>query len=138
MAANHPQVVVTEALSYGWVPEKQQSWVDLKIDNDNTLRLAFSDDFPPTLIICLQALQGLVAEERRKAGLPAIEHTYVGIVKHLEFARDDVNQIALIRTRFQNGASQDTPIEKGQIRETIEFLEAAVQAFEKLSRSQKH
>ena len=138
MAANHPQFVVTEALKYGWIPEKQESWVDLKIDDDNTLRLAFSDDFPATFKICLQVLQGHIAEERRKAGLPAIEHTYVGIVQRLEFGRDDVNQIALIRTRFQNGASQDTPIEKGQIRETIEFLETALQAFENLSRSSKH
>ena len=134
----HPQVVVTEALRYGWVPEKQQSWVDLKIDDDNTLRLAFPEEFPPTLKICLQALQGHVSEEKRKAGLPAIEHAYMTAVKRLEYGRDDVNQIALIRTRFQNGASQDTPIEKGQIRETIEFLETALQEFEKLSRGQKH
>ena len=134
----HPQVVVTKALRYGWVPEKQQSWVDLKIDDDNTLRLAFPDEFPPTFKICLQALQGHVAEERRKAGLPLIEHTYVGLVQRLEFARDNLNQIAVVRTRFQNGASQDTPIEKGQISETIEFLEAALQAFENLSRSSKH
>ena len=138
MEANHPQVVVTEALKYGWIPEKQQSWVDLKIDDDTTLRLAFSDDFPATFKICLQVLQGHIAEERRKAGVPAIEDAYVGIVQRLEFGRDDVNQIALIRTRFQNGPSQDTPIEKGQIRETIEFLETALQAFENLSRSSKH
>ena len=135
---NHPQVVVTEALGYGLVPEKHQAWVDLKIDDDNTLRLAFSDDFPAMFKICLQVLQGHVAEERRKAGLPAIEHTYIGTVQRLEFGRDDVNQIVLIRTRFQNGASQDTPIEKAQIRETIEFLETALQAFENLSKSQKH
>ena len=135
---NHPQVVVTEAFRYGWVPEKQQAWVDLKINDDNTLRLAFSDDFPATFKICLQVLQGHIAEERQKAGLPAIEHTYVGIVQRLELARDDLNQIALIRTRFQNGASQDTPIEKKHIRQTIEFLEAALQAFENLSKSQKH
>ena len=132
------EVVVTDALGYGWVLEKKQSWIDLKIDDENTLRLAFPDEFPPTLKICLQALQGHVAEERRKAGLPVIEHTYVAAVQRLEFARDDVNQIAVIRTRFQNGASQDTPIEKGQIRDTIEFLEKALQAFETLSRSSKH
>ena len=135
---NHPQVVVTEALRYGWVPEKHQAWVDLKIDDDNTLRLAFSDDFPAMFKICLQVLQGHVAEERRKAGLPVIEHTYLEAVKHLEFGRDDVNQIALIRVRFQNGAARDTPIEKAQIQDTIEFLKNALQAFENLSKSQKH
>ena len=51
-------------------------------------------------------------------------------VEKLEFGRDDINQIALIRTRFQNGASTDTPIEKAQIRQTVEFLNAALQAFE--------
>ncbi len=134
----HQQVVVTEALRYGWEPETKQSWVDLKVDDENTLRLKFPDEFPPMFKICLQALQGHVSEERRKSGLPAIEHTYVVAVQRLEFHRDDVNQIALIRTRFQNGASQDTPIEKKHIRQTIEFLVTALQAFEKLSRGQKH
>lgn len=135
---NHPQVVITEALRYGWVPETKQSWVDLKIDEENTLRLMFADEFPPTFKLCLQQLQAHVAEERMKAGLPTIEHTYMEAVKHLEFARDDINQIALIRVRFQNGAARDTPIEKAQIQDTIEFLRTALQAFENLSESSKH
>lgn len=135
---NHPQVVVTEALKYGWVPETKQSWVDLKIDEENTLRLMFADEFPPTLKLCLQQLQAHVAEERKKAGLPVLEHTYIEAVERLEFARDDVNQIALIRVRFQNGAARDTPIEKAQIQETIEFLKNALQEFENLSKSSKH
>lgn len=138
MEADHPQVVVTEALRYGWVPEKQQSWVDLKIDNDNTLRLAFSDDFPPTLKICLQALQGHVAEERRKAGLPLIEHAYVDAIDRIEFATDEINQVAVIRTHYQNGGSRDTALEKNHIQPTIQFLKKALRAFEKLSKSSKH
>lgn len=135
---NHPHVIVTEALKYGWMPETKQSWVDLKIDEENTLRLMFADEFPPTLKLCLQNLQAHVAEERKKAGLPVLEHTYVEAVKRLEFGRDDVKQIALIRVRFQNGAARDTPIEKAQIQDTIEFLKNALQAFENLSKSQKH
>ena len=136
--ANHPQVVVTEALKFGWMPEIKQSWVDLKIDEENTLRLMFADEFPPTLKLCLQNLQAHVAEEKKKAGLPVLEQSYVEAVERLEFGRDDVNQIALIRVRFRDGAVRDTPIEKAQIQETIEFLKNALQEFENLSKSQKH
>ena len=135
---NHPQVVVTEAMAGGWFPDTQQSWIDLKIDDENTLRLVFADDFPPTLKLCLQQGQKHTAEERKKAGLPLLEQTYVETVERIEFGRDDVTQIALIRTHFQNGAVRDTPVAKKHIRQTIEFLEAALQAFEKLSKSQKH
>ena len=136
--AIHTQVVVTEALRFGWLPDTEQSWVDLKIDEENTLRLAFADDFPPMLKLCLQQGQKHTAEERKKVGLPVIEHAHMETVERLEFGRDDVNQIALIRVRFQNGASRDTPIEMGQIQETIEFLKTALREFESLSRSQKH
>ena len=136
--ANHPQVVVTEPLKYGWVPETKHSWIDLKVDEENTLRLMFADEFPPTLKLCLQNLQGHVAEEKKKAGLPVLEQTYMEKVERLEFGRDDVNQVALIRVCFQNGATRDTPIEKAQIPDTIEFLTDALQAFETLSKSQKH
>lgn len=135
---NMHSIIVTEALRYGWLPDTKQSWIDLKVDDENTLRLTFADEFPPTLKLCLQALQGHVADERRKAGLPVIEHSYVAQIERLEFGHDDVNQVAIIRTRFQNGASQDTVIEKAQIPETIEYLKNAFQKFESLSKSQKH
>ena len=135
---NHPHAIITEVLKYGWVPETKLSWVDLKMDEENTLRLMFADGFTPTLKLSLQQVQAHVAEERKKAGLPVLEHTYIEAVERLEFGRDDVNQIATIRVRFQNGAARDTPIEKAQIRETIEFLENALQEFENLSKSQKH
>lgn len=132
------QIVVDKALRYGWIPETKQSWIDLKVDDENILKLTFADEFPPDLKLCLQQLQGHVSEERQKVGLPVIEHTYLQPVKRLEYHRDDLNQIALIRTRFQNGASTDTPIEKAQIQQTIEFLTKALQEFENLSKTQKH
>lgn len=132
------QITVTEALRYGWMPETKQSWIDLKVDEDNTLRLTFLDEFPPHIKLCLQTLQRHVTEERRKAGLPAIESTYLEAVERLEYGRDDVNQIALIRTRFQNGGSQDTPIEKNQLQKTIEFLTSALEIFENQSQPRTH
>ena len=132
------QIIVTEALRYGWMLETKQSWIDLKVDEDNTLRLTFPDDFPPDIKLCLQTLQRHVAEERRKAGLPAIESTYLEAVERLEYGHDDVNQIALIRVRFRNGGSQDTPIEKNQIQQTIEFLTSTLLDFKNQSQSRTH
>ena len=132
------QIIVTDAIGYGWIPETKQSWIGLKVDEDNTLRLTFADEFPPELKLCLQALQGHVAEERKKANLPVIEHKVTVAVKQTEYWQDPLNQIAGIRTRFVNGGYADVPIAKSQIQQTIEFLTESLRAFENLSKSQKH
>jgi len=72
----------------------------------------FPAEFPADLKLAIQQLQRFVTEERRKVGLPAIEATYAVAVNHLEYGVDEINQIAVIRARFQNGACTDTPIEK--------------------------
>ena len=127
---NHPQVVVTDALGCGWIEETKQSWIDLKIDDGNTLRLIFTDEFPPTFKLRLQQVQAHATEERKKAGLPVLETAYVEKIDRMEFGMDEINQVVLIRTRFQNGATQDTALEKARIQPTIEFLESALEAFE--------
>ena len=135
---NTTQIKVIEALKGDWVPETKECWIDLKVDEENTLRLTFPDNFPSALKLALQKLQGHVSEQRRKVGLPVIESTYTVAIKHLEFFHDDINQVAGIRTHFQNGASQDTVFEKAHLRPTIEHLTSALVRFENQSRSQKH
>jgi len=127
---NISQISVDKILGVGCSDDKKTGWIDFSVDGKNALRLAFPVEFPPDIKLALQLLQKHVAEERKKVGLPVIESLYTAAVERLEFWRDDINQIAGIRTRFQNGASTDTPIEKAQIRQTIEFLNAAILAFE--------
>ena len=67
-----------------------------------------------------------------------ISESFVTEIKNHEYWRDDIDQIAMIRTRFQNGGSQDTPIEKEQIQQTIEFLTSALEIFENQSQSRTH
>ncbi len=132
------QFVVKKALQGGWTRESEQSWTELELDDGNIARLVFADDFLPKLKFSLQTLQRHVSGERRKVGLPIIQHSYTDTVKRLEYGHDDVNQLAIIRTRFHHGGSQDTVIEKAQIQQTIEHLQNALQAFENLSKSEKH
>jgi len=132
------QIVVTEPLRYGWTRETEQSYIELKVDEENTLRLAFNDRLYFQIKLCLQTMQGHVNEERRKAALLVIEDTILTPIKNLEYGRDDINQIAMIRTYYQKGGSLDMHIQKSHLKETIEFLQGALQAFEKLSKSQTH
>lgn len=129
MSAIH-QVNVSKALSGGCSDDKKTAWVDLYVDAETILRLAFPVEFPPDLKLALQRLQGHISEERRKVGLPDVQASYTTTVERLEYGRDDLNQIAVIRSRFGHGGSQDTVIEKGQIQQTIEFLSSALASFE--------
>jgi len=131
-------ITVTEPLLGDWIREIEQCYMDLHVDKETTLRLSFPDNLIPSLIFSLHSLQGLAAEQRRKFRLPAISSSFVTEIKDQEYWRDDINQIAMIRTRFQNGGSQDTPIEKEQIQQTIEFLTSALLEFEYLSQYRTH
>jgi len=132
------QVLVNKALRGGCSADKKTGWIDFNVDEENVLRLAFPVELQFDLKLSLQQLQMHISEERKKAGLPVIEKTYTVAVEHHEFARDDINQIALIRTRYKNGASTDTPFEKAQIPQTIEFLKTALADFETQSKNPKH
>ena len=128
--ANTQQVNVNKVVSGGCSDDKKTAWIDFPIDNETVLRIAFPVEFPPELKLALQQLQGHISEERRKAGLPDIQSSYTTTVERLEYGRDDLNQLAVIRSSFANGGSQETIIEKGQINQTIDFLKNALEAFE--------
>lgn len=130
------QVITSKILRFGCSEDKKTGWIDFAVDEQNVLRLSFPVEFPPDIKLDLSLLQKHIAEERQKVGLPVVQHTYVDSVERLEFGTDPVNQLAVIRSRFQQGHSQDTVIEKGQIQQTIEFLSSALASFE--DQSPKH
>ena len=132
------QVLVNKVLSGGCSDDKKIAWIDFTVDQENVLRLAFPVKFQFDLKLSLQQLQLHISEDRKKAGLPVIEDTCIVAVERLEYYHDDINQIALIRTRFQNGAASDIPIEKAQIPQLIEFLNKALAAFGTQSKNPKH
>ncbi len=132
------QVLVNKVLRYDCSDDKKTAWIDFTVDEENVLRLTFPVEFQFDLKLSLQRLQMHISEERKKAGLPVIEKTYTVAVENHEFACDDINQIVLIRTRYKNGASTDTPFEKAQIPQTIEFLKTALSDFESQPKNPKH
>lgn len=131
------QVNVSKIIRYGCSDDKATGWLDFPVEAENVLRLAFPVDFPPDIKLQLQILQGHISEERKKVGLPIIERSYVVGVERLEFGRDDLNQLAVIRACLQNGGSTETPLDKTQIAETIEFLKDTLRIFEQQTQS-KH
>lgn len=124
------QVITSKILRFGCSADKKTGWIDFAVDEQNTLRLAFPVEFPPDIKLALQQLQTHIAEERRKSGLPVIETSYQVAIDRFEFWKDDLNQVAGIRTRYKNGASQDTVIEKALIAQVIEHLTSSLQNFE--------
>jgi hypothetical protein len=50
---------------------------------------------------------------------------------------DALNQVALLRTGFQDGSTQDLPISRTQIPEIMNFLKQAQQNFQAQDRARK-
>ena len=136
--ANDTIINITEPLSGDWMPDTQDCQFCLKIDDTNKLHLIVPDQKIGDLIYALQRLQNLALEQRKKAGLPVIATTFVGDIKNLEYLRDDINQIAVIKSHYTDGTSDNMPIEKQWLKSTIAFLVDALQAFENQSPSQVH
>ena len=59
-----------------------------------------------------------------------LERVQIKKIKQWEHAVDLINQVAVIRTVFHDGTSQDTAIPKDKLRETIQNLELALRRFE--------
>ena len=110
----------------------------LDIDtSEGRQRLVFTDEMAEELIWALRQVQGLIQTERLKAGKHAIQHRYVVEIDRFEFLLDQLNEVAVVRTRYKNGASQDLAIERKLIPEVAKFLTGAVEKFESQSKTQR-
>ena len=135
---NTTQIKVTEALKGDWMPDTKEYQFDLKIDDANTLCLIFPDQKMVDLIFALQRLQDLAVEQRKKIGISPLITAYVKNINKMEFGRDDINQIAVLKSHYTDGTSQLTPLEKKWLSQTIQHLTNALRVFENQSKSQKH
>jgi hypothetical protein len=78
-----------------------------------------------------------IHDERKKAGKPQIHSAVVKQVQQIEYGLDVLNQIALLRTTFEDGTSQDLPISRHQIPELATFLIETQQEFEAQDKAAK-
>jgi hypothetical protein len=75
-------------------------------------------------------------EKTEARALLAVEETtmtetaIVKKVKGFQYGTDHLKQMVLIRTIFLDDTTSDTPIPRGNIQETIEYLEQALRSFE--------
>jgi len=100
-------------------------------------RLIFSLDTANDLILALQMAKKAIRDERRKAGKPPMRSAVVKPIEQIEYGVDPLNQVALLRTGFQDGSTQDLPISRTQIPEIMNFLKQAQQNFEAQDRARK-
>lgn len=130
------QVVIGQLKSGGCSDDKKLAWIDVQLTDGNMLRVAFPSDMPADLIFSLQRLQGHIAEEKRKAGLPVVETKIQGSIKQVEFGVDALNQLAVLTTRLDSGESISAVLAKDNLPSAIQFLTAALRDFE--GQSPKH
>ena len=97
----------------------------------------FSQDTAIDLILALQMAKESTRYERRRAGKPPMRTSVVKPVEQIEYGVDALNQVALLRTGFQDGSTQDLPISRTQIPEIMNFLKQAQQNFEAQDRARK-
>jgi hypothetical protein len=100
-------------------------------------RLIFSLDTANDLILALQMAKKAIRDERRKAGKPPIRSAVVKLVEQIEYGVDPLNQVALLRTGFEDGSTQDLPISRTQIPELMNFLKQAQENFQAQDRARK-
>jgi len=100
-------------------------------------RLIFSLDSANDLILALQMAKKAIRDERRKAGKPPIRSAVVKLVEQIEYGVDPFNQVALLRTGFEDGSTQDLPISRTQIPELMNFLKQAQENFQAQDRASK-
>lgn len=95
------------------------------------VNLRFAHDVSVNLILAIQQAQKAIHDERQKAGKTPIQTMVVKNVAQLEYGADVLNEVALIRTRFEDQSTQDLPIARKQIPDIVRFLNDALQQFEK-------
>lgn len=100
---------------------------------DGQHELKFSHETAEDLILALRQAKKAIQDERKKAGKPPIETLVVKKVVQLEYSVDLLNEIALIRTRFEDQSTQELPIERSQIPDIARFLNDAMKSFESQS-----
>jgi hypothetical protein len=104
---------------------------------EGTHQLIFSLDSANDLILALQMAKKAIRDERRKAGKPPLRSAVVKPIEQIEYGMDPLNQVALLRTGFQDGSTQDLPISRTQIPEIMNFLRQAQQNFQAQDRARK-
>ena len=131
-------ITVTDPLLGDWIKDSKECFIDLKIDDSNTLHLTFPDQKIGDLIYALQRLQSLAWEQRKKFGLPAIITAYATDINKIEYGHDDINEIATLRIHYSDDTVQDTFLEKKWLNQVSQYLKDALQRFENQSKSKKH
>jgi hypothetical protein len=113
----------------------ETGFVELDTESE-THRLVFTDEVAENLILALRQVQGAIQAERLKVGKTALQHRYLAEIERFEFLVDQINQVAVIRTRYKSGSSQDLAIERKLIPEVVQFLNKTIADFEDQSKSQ--
>ena len=125
------KVSSNRVVSAGVNVETEKAWLDFEVTDGSLLKVILPEKHLPRLKLSIQQLQAESADKRRSAGLKVFEESYLQKIKQIEFGQDALHQVALIRTRFENGISQDTVLQKPQIRDAIQFLTSLLAEFEK-------
>lgn len=120
---------IKKPLQLGSPAGGETGWIVVEAQ-DGQHRLSFAPDTASDLILALQQAKQSIHAERKKAGKPPLETTIVKEVQQIEYGIDALNQVAVLRTRFQDGSSQDLPLTRKQVADIGNFLTNAERQFQ--------
>jgi len=112
----------------------ETGFIVIEASDGGTHRLNFSIKAADELIWGLQAAKQAIHIERIKAGEPPLGTAYARRVQQFEYGLDVLNEIVLLRSRFEDGSSQDLQIGRKQIADVLKCLSDAqeqLDAFDK-------
>lgn len=122
---------VKRSLGSAWESISKRAMLLFELEDGMRLELTFDDSLAPQFCLDFQKLPGFIEDERKKQGLPVVQQTVIKRVAATEYGSDDFQQAVLIRTRFTDGTTQDTPIEKNALPELIRFMQAKLSEFDR-------
>ena len=121
---------IRELISGNVNVEKEEIWLDCKIDGDAKVRLVFKEDHITRFRYALQKLMGKATETRREKGLPSLQLTYRTKIKRLEYGHDESKKVALIRTWYESGEYQEMVLSETMMKDTVSYLQNTLTRFE--------
>ncbi len=98
--------------------------------NDGPYQIRFAAEEAAKIAESFSLAAHQIVKERQRLGMTPIQEILIKKIAALEFAADHLKHVAVLRTRFVDGTTQDTPVAQDQIPALIEFLSRTLQNFE--------
>jgi hypothetical protein len=122
------EIVIHMPLRFGPIDGGYGGWIDIETA-DGSRKLKFTYEHAEHLITALREAQVQITKEMLRVGKTPVHTTRIKKVLKLEGSVDPLQEVAILKTRFVDQTTQDTPIPKADIPRIVQFLNQALAGF---------